>query len=78
MLKVNRGKAEVIAQNKIRAWREKQFTENDVRIQNALADGDAVALQEAKHKRDWLRDLPQTCEGKSVDELLEIIQKLEA
>jgi len=78
MLTVNRDKAELIAQDRIRQWREKQFVENDVRIQNALADGDAVALQEAKYKRDWLRDLPQMCEGKTVDELKIIIQELEA
>ena len=69
MLTVNRGKAELIAQGHIRAWREKQFAENDVKIQNAFVDGNPVSLQDAKNRRDWLRNLPQECEGKSVDEL---------
>jgi len=77
MLTVNRDKAQVIAQDKIRRWREKQFAENDVMIQNALADGDATALQSAKDRRDWLRDLPQMCEGKTVDELKIIISSME-
>lgn len=76
MLKINRDKAEVIAQNKIRAWREKQFAENDVIIQNALVDGDTAVLEAARETRDILRDLPQQCVGKTVEELKQLMVDL--
>lgn len=76
MLKINPEKALVITQERIRAWREKQFKENDIVIQNALVDGDTVTLEEAKTHRDWLRDLPQLCEGKTVEELKAFMEEL--
>lgn len=69
MLRINNDKAILIAQERIRVWREAAFAENDVRIQNALADGNEQARIEAVAYRDYLRDLPQQCEGKTVEEL---------
>jgi hypothetical protein len=76
MLRINNDKAILIAQERIRAWRETEFAENDVRIQNALADGDEQARIEAVAYRDYLRDLPQQCEGKTVDELKALMIEL--
>lgn len=76
MLIVNYEKALVITQNTIRAWRETEFAKNDVKIQNALVDEDKTALKEAKKQRDYLRDLPQQCEGKSVEELKKFLLDL--
>lgn len=69
MLKINNDKAIAIAQDRIRVWRHDAFTENDVKIQNSLVDGDETARVEAVAYRNYLRDLPQNCEGKTVDEL---------
>ena len=73
MLKINPQKAIDIAKDRIRAWRETEFAENDVRIQNALADGDEQTRIQAVAYRDYLRDLPQQCEGKSIEELKAIM-----
>ena len=69
MLKINNDKAILIAQERIRAWRETAFAENDVRIQNALADGDEDARLQAVMYREYLRNLPQACIGKDLEEL---------
>jgi hypothetical protein len=67
MLRINPEKAVRVAQDLIRRWREGQFEENDINLQNALVDGgDTTPFVE---RRDWLRDLPQMCEGKTVEEL---------
>lgn len=67
MLRINPEKAVRVAQDLIRRWREGQFEENDINLQNALVDGgDTTPFVE---RRDWLRDLPQMCEGKTVGEL---------
>jgi hypothetical protein len=76
MLRINEEKAKAIAQNRIRAWREKQFDKNDVKLQNALADGDDKAKVVVVERRNWLRDLPQQCEGKTVEELKAFMIKL--
>ena len=76
MLKTNNDKAIEIAKNKIRNWREGQFAINDIKLQNALADGDDVAKQAAIERRDYLRDLPSECEGKTVEELTTIMKGL--
>lgn len=78
MLKINPDKAIEVAKKYIRAWREPEFAKNDVRIQNALADGDEQARIEAVAYRDYLRDLPQQCEGKTVEELKAILSELGA
>ena len=67
MLKINPEKALVIAQERIRAWREQEFKKNDIDIQNALVDGtDTTPFVE---RRDYLRDLPALCDGKTVEEM---------
>lgn len=64
---IDTGKALAIAQQRIRVWRDQQFNENDINLQNALVDGgDTTPFVE---RRNWLRDLPQMCEGKTVEEL---------
>lgn len=69
MLRINNDKAILIAQERIRVWREAAFAQNDVRIQNALADGDEDARLQAVVYRQYLRNLPQQCMGKDLEEL---------
>ena len=76
MLAINSQKAMEITQDKIRAWRESKFEANDVEIQNALADGDTATLAEKKTYRDYLRNLPQECEGKTVEDLQVFMKEL--
>lgn len=73
MLRINNEKAVAIAQERIRAWRDTAFAKNDVRIQNALADGDEDARLQAVLYREYLRNLPQACIGKDLDELKAIM-----
>lgn len=73
MINIDNNKAIEIAKEKIRVWREVQFTENDVKIQNALVDGSVAS--ELINRREYLRNLPQECEGKTVVELEEILLK---
>ena len=76
MIRINPEKALVIAQERIRSWREEQFRENDVNLQNALVDGtDTTQFVE---RRNWLRDLPQKCEGRTVEELKNLLIELGA
>lgn len=69
MIKIDETKAIEITKNKLRAWRESEFKKNDIAIQNAIVNGDEVAKAEAVAYRDYLRDLPTQCEGKTLDEL---------
>ncbi len=74
MIVINNEKAIELAKNKIRVWRESEFKKNDLAIQNALVDGsNTTALIE---RRDYLRDLTNQCNGKTVAELLELIKTL--
>jgi len=73
MLRINNDKAVLIAQQHIRSWRENAFSENDIRIQNALADEDGTARLQAVLYREYLRNLPQLCIGKDVDALKAIL-----
>ena len=73
MLRINNDKAILIAQERIRAWRETAFAENDIRIQNALADGNEDARLQAVMYREYLRNLPQACIGKDLEELKAIM-----
>ena len=76
MIVINNEKAIEIAKNKIRVWRESEFKKNDLAIQNALVDAsDTTALIE---RRDYLRDLTNQCNSKTVDELLQLIKTLGA
>ena len=76
LIKINNEKAIEITKEKIRAWREAEFVKNDIAIQNALVDGNETARLEAVGYRDYLRDLPAQCEGKSLDELEAILEGL--
>lgn len=76
MIRINQDKATLLAKQKIREWRAKEFSINDVSIQNALADGDEQARIDAVNRRDWLRDLPQQCNDKNVAELKALLIEL--
>ena len=76
MIVINNEKAIEITKEKIRAWREKEFAKNDIAIQNALVDGGDMDKLVAR--REYLRNLPQACEGKTVEELLAILEELGA
>jgi len=56
-------KATDISKNIIRRWREKEFYVNDVELQNAIADGDNATKVDAIARRNYLRDLPASCDG---------------
>ncbi len=74
MIKIDNIQAIEIAKNRIRAWRETEFKNNDLAIQNALVDGtDTSALIE---RRDYLKNLTSQCDNKTVDELLTLINEL--
>ena len=76
MIKIDEAKAIEITKNKIRVWRELEFKANDIAIQNALIDGaDTATLVE---RRDYLRDLPNQCEDKTLDELKVLMSQLGA
>ena len=76
MITINNEKAIEVAKNKIRVWRESEFKKNDLAIQNALVDGSSTtALIE---RRDYLRDLTNQCNSKTVEQLLSIIKTLGA
>jgi hypothetical protein len=75
IIQVNNVKATDIAKNKLRSWREPEFVKNDVTIQNALADDDAVSKESAISRRTFLRDLPEQCDGKNVEELKVIVEE---
>lgn len=75
MIVINEAKAIEVTKTKLRAWREAEFRKNDVAIQNALVDGaDTIELVA---RRNYLRDLPNQCDGKSLDELKGILAEHE-
>lgn len=74
VVNTNRDRAEAVAQDLVRVWRQAEFARNDIDLQNALVDGtDTTALVE---RREWLRDLPQMCEGRTVEELRALLVEL--
>ena len=74
MITINNDKAIEITKNKIRAWREAEFKKNDLAIQNALIDGSDMTALVAR--RDYLRDMTTVCNGKSIEELISILEVL--
>ena len=74
MIVINQAKAIEVVKGKIRIWRDAEFKKNDVAIQNALVDGSDTA--EFIARRDYLRDLPSQCDGKSLDELKALMLEL--
>lgn len=73
---IDNTKAISVTKNHIRAWRDHEFPINDIAIQNALIDGDEEAKLTAVNRRDWLRSLPQSCDGKSLNELESLLKEL--
>jgi len=75
MIKINKEKAIEITKEKVREYRKEKFAENDLNIQNTLVDGKSP--KEFVEIRNELRDLPQQCDGKNVEELKEILKEIE-
>lgn len=76
MIKINQGKAIEVAKDKIRAIREPMFKKLDLDFQRALENGsDTSAIVAEKQK---LRDLTDTVNGKTVEELTQILNELGA
>ena len=76
MITINQDKAIEIAKEKIRAIREPKFKQLDLDFQRALETGsDTTLIVQEKQK---LRDLTDTVNGKTVEELLVILNELGA
>jgi hypothetical protein len=71
MIIINNEKAIEIAKDRIREWRESEFKRNDVDLQNALADGADTTLYIAR--RNYLRDVTEQFNNKTVEELKEAL-----
>ena len=76
MILINQDKAIEIAKDKVRAYRKNEFKVNDLAIQNALLEGADTSALIAR--RDYLRNLPDECTGKSIEELEALIVTLGA
>lgn len=74
MIVINEAKAVEITKNKLRVLRESEFKKNDTAIQNALLDG--TDTTELIARRDYLRDLPNQCDSKSLDELKAMLESV--
>lgn len=76
MITINQDKAIEIAKEKIRAIREPKFKQLDLDFQRALETGsDTTLIVQEKQK---LRDLTDSANGKTVEELLAILNELGA
>ena len=74
MIVINNEKAIEIAKEKIRAIREPMFKKLDLDFQRALETGsDTTSIIKEKQK---LRDLTDTVNGKTVEELTQILNEL--
>lgn len=74
MIVINNEKAIEIAKEKIRAIREPKFKQLDLDFQRALeTDSDTTEIVKEKQK---LRDLTDSVNGKTVEELLVILNEL--
>ena len=74
MIIINQDKAIEIAKEKIRAIREPKFKQLDLDFQRALETGsDTTEIVKEKQK---LRDLTDSVNGKTVEELLVILNEL--
>ena len=76
MIKINQDKAIEVAKNKIRAIREPMFKKLDLDFQRALEQGDDTSAIVAEKQK--LRDLTDTVNGKTVEELTQILNELGA
>ena len=76
MIVINNEKAIEIAKDKIRAIREPKFKQLDLDFQRALESGsDTTSIVQEKQK---LRDLTDIVNGKTVEELLSILESLKS
>ena len=76
MIKINQDKAIEVAKDKIREIREPMFKKLDLDFQRALETGsDTTSIIKEKQK---LRDLTDTVNGKTVEELTQILNELGA
>ena len=75
MIKIKQEKAIEIAKDKIRAIREPKFKQLDLDFQRALETGSDITLIVQEKQR--LRDLTDIVNGKTVEELLVILEELE-
>ena len=75
MIKINQDKAIEIAKEKIRAIREPMFKKLDLDFQRALETGADTTEIVAEKQR--LRDLTDLANGKTVKELLVILEELQ-
>ena len=76
MIVINNEKAIEIAKEKIRAIREPMFKKLDLDFQRALETGSDTTLIVQEKQR--LRDLTDTVNGKTAEELLVILNELGA
>lgn len=75
LIKINQDKAIEITKDKIRALREPMFTKLDIEFQIALEKGlDTTGIVDEKQR---LRDLTESANNKTPDELLLILRQLE-
>ena len=74
MIIINQDKAIEIAKEKIRAIREPKFKQLDLDFQRALETGSDTTLIVQEKQR--LRDLTDIVNGKTVEELLVILEEL--
>lgn len=75
LIKINQDKAIEITKEKIRAIREPMFTKLDVEFQMALEKG--LDTSEIVAEKQRLRDLTDSANDKTPDELLLILKQLE-
>lgn len=76
MIKINQDKAIEIAKDKIRVIREPMFKQLDLDFQRALESGSDTTLIVQEKQR--LRDLTDVANGKTVEELLSILESLKS
>lgn len=76
MITINQEKAIEIAKENIRAIREPMFKQLDLDFQRALETGSDTTLIVQEKQR--LRDLTDIVNGKTVEELLSILESLKS
>lgn len=76
MIVINQNKAIEVAKEKIRAIREPMFKQLDLDFQRALENGSDITLIVAEKQK--LRDLTDSANNKTVEELLTILEDLKA
>ena len=74
MIKINQDKAIEVAKDKIRAIREPMFKKLDLDFQRALENGSDTSDIVAEKQK--LRDLTNMVNGKTVEELSQILNEL--